>query len=722
MCAHTLRCLIGFLAITLLMGLLQPAALAQNSADCLICHQDHSLTVNRDGNIVSLYINPSQLQRSVHASLECQDCHAGLNPQEIPHAKVIRPVDCLTCHDADGYQKSVHARLVMAAQSKGKKHPGAACRDCHGTHDILAPGDPQSSVNQANVSKTCGKCHQTQEAHFARSAHGVALAAGVKGAPTCVDCHGGHDIEQTTSESSPMYKHNEAAVCLRCHVDNPDVRQRVGVSAGFIAGYENSIHGRLVSSGNLKAAVCSDCHGAHDIQGGSMPVSGVYKLNIPRTCGKCHGAIEKTYNDSIHGVALRDGNLAAPSCTDCHGEHQIYAPENPLSRVAPKNVSAMVCGTCHSSVRLAEKYNLAADRFRTFEDSYHGLAAREGAIEVANCASCHGDHDIKPSSDPTSRINKANLAATCGQCHKGATESFAKGPVHIELARAGNEALLYWIRSFYISLIAVVVGGMFVHNAVDFMRKSRQRLALRRGLFPQPHGGSETYLRMTLAERLQHGCLLISFFVLVFTGFMLKFPDAWWVTPIRRWSPRLFEVRSVVHRTAGVVLILTSLFHVYYILFVKRGRQLIRDLVPKLTDVSDAWRLLLYNFGWSKSRPVFGRFGYVEKVEYWALVWGTIVMAGTGIILWFDTFFVNLLTKLGWDAARMIHYYEAWLATLAIVVWHFYFVIFNPSVYPMNTAWWDGMLSEEEMAEEHPLELEKIRAEQLANQDRTSTA
>jgi cytochrome b subunit of formate dehydrogenase len=87
-------------------------------------------------------------------------------------------------------------------------------------------------------------------------------------------------------------------------------------------------------------------------------------------------------------------------------------------------------------------------------------------------------------------------------------------------------------------------------------------------------------------------------------------------------------------------------------------------------------------------------------------------MAVTGVILWFDNTFLGLLTKLGWDIARTIHYYEAWLATLSIIVWHFYFVIFNPDIYPINVAFWKGTLTEEEMEEEHPLELEEIhRAE-----------
>ena len=124
--------------------------------------------------------------------------------------------------------------------------------------------------------------------------------------------------------------------------------------------------------------------------------------------------------------------------------------------------------------------------------------------------------------------------------------------------------------------------------------------------------------------------------------------------------------------------------------------------------------MLKYNLGFSEIKPKFDRFSYIEKSEYWALVWGNIVMGATGILMWFDEYFLGIFTKLGYDVARSIHYYEAWLAMLAILVWHIYFVIFNPDSYPMNLAWLKGTITEEEMEEEHPLELERIRATEQA--------
>jgi len=160
-------------------------------------------------------------------------------------------------------------------------------------------------------------------------------------------------------------------------------------------------------------------------------------------------------------------------------------------------------------------------------------------------------------------------------------------------------------------------------------------------------------------------------------------------------------------------MIAASLYHLCYLFAAKRGRQLGMDMLPRWKDVKDAFVNLGYITGLSRNKPRFDRFGYIEKAEYWALIWGVIVMAGTGIIMWFDNYFIGLLTKLGWDISRTIHFYEACLATLAILVWHFYFVIFNPEVYPMSTAWLTGEISEEEMAEEHPLELERLEKTDL---------
>jgi len=254
-----------------------------------------------------------------------------------------------------------------------------------------------------------------------------------------------------------------------------------------------------------------------------------------------------------------------------------------------------------------------------------------------------------------------------------------------------------------------VVGAMSAHNALDFLKKARHQLRIRRGEIVEEPPGRALYLRMTSGERLQHAALTVSFTLLVITGFMLRYPESWWVAGIRRVSVRAFDLRSQIHRVSAVVMVAASLFHLGYLIFTPRGRQLLRDLWWRRRDLKDPIALVRYNLGLSAEKPKFDRFSYIEKAEYWALVWGTIVMAVTGVVMWFDNFFIGLFTKLGYDVSRTIHFYEAWLATLAILVWHFYFVVFNPDTYPMNMAWLTGRLTEREMEEEHPLELQRLR-------------
>ncbi|MFN0158398.1 MAG: cytochrome b/b6 domain-containing protein [Bacteroidota bacterium] len=679
--------------------------LAQDNNQCLTCHGEHTLSMEKKGKSISLFVNAPALQKSAHGDLECVGCHEGLSGDEIPHAKKIKAVDCMSCHDSQGlthYKESVHAL------KKANGSAAATCADCHSTHAIQRISEKDPHARQEFGIGVCATCHNDLKNKFMASDHGKAFKAGTKGAPACIDCHGEHGVQSALNDSSTTNHKQVAAVCLSCHLDNPDVRAKVGPSAGFVSSYEQSVHGQALKHGNDMAATCTDCHSSHEMRKGSDPLSKVAKKNIASTCGQCHGDVESQYAFSVHGKAVAAGIAASATCTDCHGEHNILSPKDDRSPVSTKNVSVQVCSPCHASVKLNEKYGLASDRFQSFADSYHGLAGRAGDIEVANCASCHGIHDIKPSTDSTSRIHAKNLVNTCGTCHPGANENFTKGSVHV-IATSGEDRILYFVATSYIVLIIVTIGGMFLHNLLDFIRKSKRKLMERRGLIHHPPAENRLYLRMSLGERIQHGTLLVSFTTLVLTGFALRFPDAWWVAPVRDISPMMFDLRSLSHRIAGVLMVLVSLYHIYYVLVVPRGKQLLRDMLPGRNDLTDVYGVVKYNLGLASVKPGFKRFSYIEKAEYWALIWGTFVMAVTGFILWFDNMFIGLLTKLGWDIARTIHYYEAWLATLAIIVWHFYFVIFNPDTYPLNVAFWKGTLTEEEMHEEHPLELEELK-------------
>lgn len=685
-----------------------PAASAQD-ASCLECHQDESLTMERADAEVSLFVSSDGLAASQHAGFTCTDCHEGFDANAFPHRDPVTPVNCLLCHGGLGATHVFHPRLATLTEPSGE--PDLSCSGCHGKHDVVAVADSSFRFAPAKRNESCGSCHEAEFATFASSAH-----FGTPGGPypDCLNCHATDVVD---GERTPLeMKLAQSQLCLSCHVDSPAAAARTRLAGRFVASWGSSVHGQALEGGNGAAANCVDCHGSHAMQRGMVADSRVNKLHIAETCHACHAAEADEYSEGIHALALQRGIRESPVCTDCHGEHLIFAAHDPRSPVAPRNVSQQLCGDCHGSVRLSEKYGISSDRFETFSDSFHGLAVRGGAVEVVNCASCHGYHLILPSSDPLSPVNKANLAQTCGQCHPGANQRFAVGAVHITMdpagsttAAVGGDWIIQVIASIYVWLIGLVVGSMFLHNALDFFKKVRRKVRGQVFGVHDSHVPHRLYLRMTVNERLQHGTLVLSFLVLVITGFMLRFPEAWWVEMLRNFSDHLFELRSLLHRIAAVVMCVSGAWHLWYVTSTKRGREVIRDLWPRWRDLADMGGVLRYNLGLAKTKPRFGRFSYIEKAEYWALLWGSLIMTVTGVLLWADETTMQLLAKLGFDIARTVHYYEAILATLSIVVWHFYAVIFNPDVYPMNLSWLTGRLSEEEMADEHPGELERLQ-------------
>jgi len=525
----------------------------------------------------------------------------------------------------------------------------------------------------------------------------------------CLDCHGdktlttknaaGREISLFVDQARLAASAHKTNSCVSCHTDitpaHPDDNHPVQpvncaiCHAQETASYGASVHGLAVKAGDKTAATCQDCHDSHDILPDTSPVSPLYFSRQAETCGQCHAQEAADWAKSVHGKAVAAGNRAAPICTDCHSEHKIEA----LKGGSALKISD-VCSRCHASVTLDSKYNLPADRVKTYVESYHGLAAQYGSTVVANCASCHGYHKILPSSDPDSMINPKNLVATCGQCHPGANRMFVRGKIHVDLtatpSRDWGGQINWWVRQIYLTLIFAVVGAMLFHNALLFLRKTAARF----------RAGARTVLRMSLSQRWQHAVLAASFFILAVTGFALKFPDSWLATllgsneSLRRWT----------HRIAGIVLLLAGVYHLVYLLRTPEGRRLLKDLFPIKKDLADLWCALLYLVGWSREKPKIGRFGYAEKLEYWAVVWGTIIMGVTGLMVWFKMDVTAFLPRWIVEVALTIHYYEAVLACLAIVVWHFYHVIFDPDVYPLNPACWDGRVSEEWQQHEHPLE------------------
>jgi formate dehydrogenase gamma subunit len=528
----------------------------------------------------------------------------------------------------------------------------------------------------------------------------------------CLECHSDQTLVKTNAAGKEILLFVDAAklkasahgtnTCAICHSDLTEQHPDDNVAAKAVncrtchqrqtESYGASVHGLAAQHGDASAPACQDCHDSHEVVPPLSPRSPLHISRQAETCGTCHDQAAADYAASIHGRALAAGMREAPTCTDCHSEHKIESLANGSSR----KISEDVCSRCHASERLNTKYNLPGDRVRTFFDSYHGLASQYGSTLAANCGSCHGHHKVLPSTDPNSTIHSGNLVATCGQCHPGATAQFALSKIHVDLSGAWRRdddvglQVNWWVRKIYLVLIIGTIGAMFAHNFLLLVKKVKAHL----------RSSGRPVLRMNLAQRWQHAGLALSFIVLAITGFALKWPDSWLAKilgssePFRRWS----------HRVAGVVLLLVGLYHLIYLAMSKDGRRLVLDFLPVKKDLADIVGTVRWLLGLRREKPQIGRFGYAEKMEYWAVIWGTIIMGVTGLVVWFKMEVTQWLPRWAVDVALTIHYYEAILACLAIIVWHFYHVMFDPDVYPVNLACWDGKVSEHWHEEEHGLE------------------
>lgn len=594
----------------------------------------------------------------------------------------ISSQDCLDCHESTSGE--LYSNYVDAVYNS--IHQGLECTDCHTQIEELPHPEQMDEVN-------CGMCHEEEAEVY--QVHGRLHYPNGDDIPHCSDCHGKHSIYPSSDKRSKVHPTNLPETCGSCHEDIDLIKKHDIYVQKPIEIYKSSVHGEASLGGIYVAATCNDCHSAggsaHRILSPGNSESPINHFNIPKTCGKCHKGIENDYWEGIHGKLTERGETDSPVCTHCHGEHGIISPSDPRSPVNPTRIAEATCAPCHESAFLNEKYGVPTGRLKSFVDSYHGLKSKAGDITVANCASCHGAHRILPASDPHSSVNPANLQETCGHCHPGISKEMALTDIHAPPGVAQTPVALIF-QNIYIIAIFVIIGAMVIHWLIDLRRQIQNIMHL-----PQMR-------RMNSNEVWQHTFLMITFIVLAITGFSLRYADAWWVKILFGWEGG-FPLRGIIHRVAAVLFVLTSFWHFMY-MGTPRGKQFVRDMFPQKDDFTQFFQMIRYNLGITNKKPKFGRFGYIEKAEYWALVWGTVVMIITGFFLWFDNVAVQWFPKGFLDVMLVVHHYEAWLAVLAVAIWHMYSTIFSPHVYPMNPSWLNGKMPEAWYQYEHILDKE----------------
>jgi len=534
----------------------------------------------------------------------------------------------------------------------------------------------------------------------------------------------------------------DAESCQMCHE-----KGGLGPEVDF-KGFPASVHGQ-------NGIGCTDCHAGYKEgpHGGELPALSAQDqavvdrlakaswgegdkketVKAPRAflaCQTCHDGEAGAFAKSIHSRWLReDAKVAGPTCASCHGSpHAIaaklapYAPHDGKREVVPADRRAMVkrCEACHGNEEFAKAAGLNPEAATTYHDSIHGRLARVGNPYAPACTSCHasapdqgGTHAIVSKTDPASPVSAARKKETCGRCHAGATDSFASLIAHKPIQETGGSVVPHIVHVAFSYLTTLTLLFFAFHVLIDFIYELRARLA-RKEEHGAGGGPERSVVRFDLHQRIQHWFMLSGVILLGVTGWPLRgagSPEA------AAYSSAFFKIfggaqgAAIWHRVGAVLIIISSVYHLFYLTFLASQKRLPMSMLPLPKDALDMRDNILFMLGLKKERPRFDRYMYLEKFDYWAVFWGIVMMVGTGFVFWFPVFFAKYAP--GWviTAAQIIHGEEATLAILFLFVVHFYNVHLKPSIFPMNWAWLNGRITVEALKHEHPIEYDRLKGE-----------
>jgi cytochrome b subunit of formate dehydrogenase len=602
---------------------------------------------------------------------------------------------------------------VISSELNDSVHAELECVDCHVPEqgDLRQPLDYRQGDEIAK--SRCEHCHDEAAKNWKASVHGQHE----KGGASCSDCHGAHDIYSVTDVRSLVYQRRLPDTCGRCH-RNPEVAAKLGIrepEAGRM--YVESVHGRLLGGqGLLAAPSCADCHGHnHLIFDKEDPRSTVNPAAIEHTCGQCHQGPAEDYERSIHAKAAAEGKEDAPNCVTCHSAHEIQQPGKGF-RLA----SDAICGKCHQ------------DRLARYFNTYHGRAHDLGSEKVATCYDCHGNHDIRPTSDPESLMGDAKRLQTCRRCHAGAPKNFQSFMAHGDHLDRKNYPLLFWAFVIMTSLIVgtFAIWGLhtllwFGRSLVTYWRDPADFREQKRKTRAEVAG--KVYVRFQPIDRFTHLLVIVSFITLVGTGMPLKFHGT-------EWARAIFdvlggpEVAARLHRVGALISFSYLAIHVVTLMRRVRaansqyrdskGRFRLRDFMgllfgpdsplPNWNDLRDIRAHMAWFLG-RGPRPTFDRFTYWEKFDYFAEFWGSAFIGLSGLVMWFPAVFTFVLP--GWfvNLAQVVHSQEALLAAGFILTFHFFNGHMRLEKFPMDTVIFSGRITEEELKHERGRQYERLQ-------------
>jgi predicted CXXCH cytochrome family protein len=456
------------------------------------------------------------------------------------------------------------------------------------------------------------------------------------------------------------------------------------------AKFEKSVHGSLP---------CIMCHQAIT----SIPHPPAAR-QAKVDCGLCHSEQKAEYLTSVHGrEAVEKGNPKAATCVSCHSAHEIGSPKQDATRIA----IVKSCGGCHE------------DRFKTYTDTYHGQVHMLGYAYTAKCFDCHGSHGIQRVKDPTSTVHPVNRLHTCQKCHTNATPGFVTFQPHANTHDFEHYPYMWIVSKFMLVLIIGVFAFFWTHSVLWFYREYRDRKEgkvrshIAAGELPQAQG--KYYQRFGPIWRLAHLCFALCLMVLALTGMAVFYSKTAWAGALVRalGGP---QVAASIHRIAAVIILSIFLAQLVYfvVLLAPRWRTFKwfghTSLVPSLQDLKDIIAMFKWFVG-KGPRPMFGRWNYLERFDYWAPFWGLTIVGGSGLMLWFK--YLTALVWPGWmfNVAALAHGEEAFLAIVFLFTVHFFNNHFRPDKFPPpDIVMFTGAVTVEEFKREHTLEYNELVA------------
>lgn len=587
----------------------------------------------------------------------------------------------------------------------------------------------QAAAAAALTDSNCLHCHSTSakpievtgeddEKRTLRAYPQEAMSKGVHGKLACVSCH--TDIKDSQA------KHQRESVkkvdCAQCHIDllatakadNRSAEQiaRLEAVVKNVEAYHRSFHARPDKDHPKQPkAACDNCHDTHtfNVPAKDSPAYKAWRQTIPHTCGdKCHDEQIETWSESAHGKSAQektDGKAAV--CTDCHTTHEITN----TSLDSFKLLNTRECGNCHKQQN------------NSYRDTYHGQVNRLGYTHTAKCYNCHGSHGILAAKDPESKVHPDNRLKTCRQCHDGkkqpmATAGFVSFGPHAYAGDREKYPQVWFVSRFMLSLLVGVFAYFWLHCILWWFREYKhhkdQESEIRIHAEELKHEFSEMHVRrFGTIWRIGHLCFAISVMTLILTGMAVFYPATTWAPLVAKafGGPQFM---GIVHRTAAAIMLSIFFLHLIGVsVNIARNWKTFRffgpdSLVPRWQDFKDAWGMFKW-FAGKGPRPIFDRWTYWEKFDYWAVFWGMGIIGSSGMMLAFPHITATYLPGWIFNVATLVHGEEAFLAAVFLFTVHFFNNHFRPAkLPPPDVVMFTGTQSLDEFRREHGAQYQRL--------------